>query len=186
MKFVIEGADKVGKTTICSKLIEVFKDRLKYKKFPSNSIRRRILDKDLSNTNKIDLLLDEMEEFLEGSNNDEHYIIDRWWISTLIYQGISKEDKDYIFDRIDKGEIGANKIKYLFYIESNVYRKTLGFKDIYESNRAFYLDKYEQFFNKEEEKLNKYFSKTIFIENKKRELEKTLSRMGDILAPEIL
>lgn len=185
MNIIIEGVDKVGKTTICQLLLEIYKDKLEYIKFPSDNIRDSILDSSLSNKNKAELCLEEMENFVDDMERDYNYIIDRFWISTLIYQGNEEEIREYILERIDEGILKDLDVKYLFFIKSNHYFRGLN-EDLYERRRNYYIDQYNNIFNNEIDLLNIYFDKTIIINNERNKIEKSINKMVDILSPDLI
>lgn len=184
MNIVIEGVDKVGKTTLCNLILEKFKDKLVYQKFPTEGVRDLILDKSITNIEKAKLCINEMESFVKYIDKDINYIIDRFWISTYIYQGNTEEIKEYILKRVKDGILSEFDIKYIFFIESDGIPLKILDIDIYERNKKYYTNKYKELFNNNWDLVSEYFDKMVRIKN--NNIERTIKKIVDVLSPDLI
>lgn len=178
MIIILEGIDKSGKTTLSKEISK--KTKYTYIKFPSEEIRYLILNKKIKTTEKIEILIKEMESFLKNIDIKKHYIIDRWWISTLVYQGYNEYYKDLIMEKLGKYLLNK-KLNYLFYIKSNL-EINKDNEDIYEEQRENYLNKYEDLFCKKSISFfYNYFDEVHIIYNEKGKFNETLNKIFLIL-----
>jgi len=96
---VIEGGENVGKTTIINKISNLFKDNIGYAKFPSNELMLKYKDvltgNDTITMNFINDLIDEELKVLKSINNNV-IIIDRFHLSTFVYQGHNFPSRKFI------------------------------------------------------------------------------------------
>jgi len=99
---VIEGGENVGKTTLVKKLKVKYGDKISYAKFPSPELMNKYKDVVTRNTSdlKYNFIQDLIGEELNELNNKNIVLIDRFHLSTLVYQGdISIGVDDYILDK---------------------------------------------------------------------------------------
>lgn len=178
MILVIEGPDKSGKTTLCQEIKEQY--NFIYKKFPSEKIRNFILNRENKTISKIEKIIEDMEAFSNNIEKERNYIIDRWWISTLIYQGYNEIYRDKIIKLLEDSSLTKLNIDYLFYIKSNLNLERDN-NDMYEENLNIFVEKYELLFSVKNILLNKYFNNIYTLYNRKGELKECLDIIYNII-----
>ena len=93
---IIEGGENVGKTTLVNKLKEKYGDRIHYAKFPSSELmdlyKNVVTMDDDSVTKTFDFIVDLITEEYEELKNKDIVLIDRFHLSTLVYQGTGEID----------------------------------------------------------------------------------------------
>lgn len=193
---VFEGLDLSGKTYIINK-IKKYKNEYIYMKEPgglnnSSKIRDLILD------DKYDPLvysylfaadrLNNLPAMLKLLNKNKTIISDRSYLTSLYYQGVLEDVKDYNVININKYFINSIKIDKIFYIMTD--KDTL-LKRYEKRNKLNYLDNFVKQYDYD--KSNAMYIKTIrknvsapmyIIDTSKEDLSKLIKKIINIIEKE--
>ena len=122
MIIALEGVNGVGKTTIardvCAKLLESG-HKVEYHKFPGTTGFRGEIRSLLSNYEGLSahtqfhLYLADMAEFYSGLSKDTIYIVDRSFVSTLVYQQMAGISRDTILQCVTSMELWLDAVVLL-------------------------------------------------------------------------